>query len=184
MSTVWYSAEKAAELILNLPRDLKFPISQMKMVQILRLIMKLCPAILAGPYLILNLKKKKMNNQMQSNQQRRTLMLLWPKIFHLLILNKGQAVANVSLPSAWTTTACCYFGGRFFTTTSWVWHSAPITYFKLFSDTSITKKIAEVTNLYSVQKTGTSINTNEKGIEQLLGILMKMAAIRMPNYEL
>ena len=45
-----------------------------------------------------------------------------------------------------------------------------ITYFKLFWDNSITKKIAEETNLYSVQKAGTGISTTEKEIEQFLGI--------------
>ena len=49
---------------------------------------------------------------------------------------------------------------------------------------AITKKIAEETNLYSVQKTGTSINTTEKEIEQFPGIQMKTATIHMPNFEL
>ena len=60
MSIVWYSAEKADSL--------------MKMIQILRLVMKLCPVIMAG-YLILNLKKKISVNNCR-------MLLLWRIISH------------------------------------------------------------------------------------------------------
>lgn len=57
----------------------------------------------------------------------------------------------------------------------------PITYFKLFWDDSITKKIAEE---FYVQETSTSIITTEKLIEQFLRIQMKLVVVHMPNYEL
>ena len=61
MSIVWYSAEKADSL--------------MKMIQILRLVMKLCPVIMTGRYLILNLKKKISVNNCR-------MLLLWRIISH------------------------------------------------------------------------------------------------------
>ena len=83
MSIVWYSAEKADSL--------------MKMIQILRLVMKLCPVIMAGRYLILNLKKKiSMNNcgmlllwRIISHHQQLTLTLSTNYLFQVVLGNSS-----------------------------------------------------------------------------------------------
>ena len=82
MSIVWYSAEKADSL--------------MKMIQILRLVMKLCPVIMAG-YLILNLKKKiSVNNcrmlllwRIISHHQQLTLTLSTNYLFQVVLANSS-----------------------------------------------------------------------------------------------
>ncbi|KAH6948480.1 hypothetical protein HPB50_024819 [Hyalomma asiaticum] len=47
---------------------------------------------------------------------------------------------------------------------------SPYQYFKLFCDDSVFNNFAEQTNLYSVQNTGSSVNTNAKEMEQFVGI--------------
>lgn len=42
-------------------------------------------------------------------------------------------------------------------------------------------EIAQQTNVYSVQKLGTSVNTTPKEIEQVLGMYMHMGLVQMPN---
>lgn len=46
----------------------------------------------------------------------------------------------------------------------------------------MTNELVEQTNLYSVQKTGTSIKTNKEEIEQLIGMQLKMGIVKMPKY--
>ena len=57
----------------------------------------------------------------------------------------------------------------------------PLWYFEQFWDENITKTLVNQTNLYSVQKTGTSVGTTKEEMEQLLGIQMKMGIVKMPN---
>ena len=58
----------------------------------------------------------------------------------------------------------------------------PFWYFKHFWDDSMTQQLVDQTNLYSVQKTGTSINTKKSEIEQLIGMQLKMGIVQMPKY--
>ena len=60
----------------------------------------------------------------------------------------------------------------------------PLEYFRLFWDKTITENIVEQTNLYSVQKNGTSINTNVNEMEQFIGVQMKMSYVSMPKYNM
>lgn len=46
------------------------------------------------------------------------------------------------------------------------------------------KNITYQTNLYSTQKSGSSINTNDHEIEQFLGIHLIMSIIKMPSYKM
>ena len=46
----------------------------------------------------------------------------------------------------------------------------------------MTSLIVEQTNLYSVQQTGSSINTNKSEIEQFIGIQMLMLIVSLPAY--
>lgn len=55
-------------------------------------------------------------------------------------------------------------------------------YFKKFLDDEILKFIVEQTNLYSVQTTGFSLNTNSKEIEDFLSILLYTGLVSMPSY--
>jgi len=57
----------------------------------------------------------------------------------------------------------------------------PLQYFKQIFDTNIIQNIVYQTNLYSVQKNGTSINTNTNEIEIFLGIHMVMSIVKMPT---
>ena len=59
----------------------------------------------------------------------------------------------------------------------------PFWYFTQFWDIDMTNHLVEQTNLYSVQKTGKSTNTNRKELEQLIGIMMKMEIVKMPLYQ-
>lgn len=54
----------------------------------------------------------------------------------------------------------------------------PLEYFKQIFDTNIIQNIVYQTNLYSVQKNGTSINTNANEIEIFLGIHMVMSVVK------
>ena len=60
---------------------------------------------------------------------------------------------------------------------------SPLYYFQQFWDDSITCQLVEQTNLYSVQKTGKSINTTKDEMEQFIGIQMKMSIVKMPRYQ-
>lgn len=51
-------------------------------------------------------------------------------------------------------------------------------------DKSIIDNLVDQTNLYSVQKTGTSINTRVSEMEQFLGIHMMSGIIQMPSYRM
>ena len=47
----------------------------------------------------------------------------------------------------------------------------------------MSNQLVDQTNLYSVQKTGFSIQTNKEKIEQLIGIQMRIGTVRMPRYQ-
>jgi hypothetical protein len=51
----------------------------------------------------------------------------------------------------------------------------------MFFDNELFEHLAEQTNLYSVQQTGTSVNTNQLEIEQYLGLLIMMSVIKLPQ---
>lgn len=57
----------------------------------------------------------------------------------------------------------------------------PYIYFKQFVTDEMNQEIAQQTNLYSVRKLGTSVNTTPKEIEQVLGMYMHMGLVQMPN---
>ncbi|XP_028658930.2 piggyBac transposable element-derived protein 3-like [Erpetoichthys calabaricus] len=57
----------------------------------------------------------------------------------------------------------------------------PYMYFKQFVTDEMIQDIAQQTNLYSVQKLGTSVNKTPKEIEQVLGMYMHMGLVQMPN---
>ena len=59
---------------------------------------------------------------------------------------------------------------------------SPLEYFCQFFTEGIIDRVVEQTNLYSVQKNGKSIATNKEEIRSLIGMLMKMSIVRMPNY--
>ena len=59
---------------------------------------------------------------------------------------------------------------------------SPLDYFCQFFTEGIIDRVVEQTNLYSVQKNGKSIATNKEEIRSLIGMLMKMGIVRMPNY--
>lgn len=58
----------------------------------------------------------------------------------------------------------------------------PLQYFKMFWGDELTSLLAEQTNLYSVQKSGTSIGTTSNEIEQFLGMQMLMSVVKLPSY--
>ena len=51
-------------------------------------------------------------------------------------------------------------------------------------DSSLYKKIADETNLYSVQTTGKSVNTSKEEIKQFIGILVQMGVLKYPQYRM
>ena len=59
---------------------------------------------------------------------------------------------------------------------------SPLQYFKRYFDTNIIEMIVDQTNLYSVQQTTLSVNTNVNEIEQLCGVLLYMGTVSMPSY--
>ncbi|CAB4007292.1 Hypothetical predicted protein [Paramuricea clavata] len=61
---------------------------------------------------------------------------------------------------------------------------SPLEYFRQFRPDEINDLVVEQTNLYSTHKTGTSINTNIKETEQLIGMHLKMSIIQLPSYKL
>ena len=60
----------------------------------------------------------------------------------------------------------------------------PLSYFKMFWKHELNVLLAEQTKIYSVQKTGTSLNTTAEEIEQLIGIQMYMSIINFPNFRM
>ena len=60
----------------------------------------------------------------------------------------------------------------------------PLAYFKQFWLDELTDRVVEHTNLYSVQKTGQSVNTNKNEVEQFIGMNMKMGIVHLPSYTL
>ena len=60
----------------------------------------------------------------------------------------------------------------------------PIDFFKRFWTDNITNMTAEQTNLYSVQKKGSSIETNAKEIEKNLSMHILMGVIKLPDYDM
>ena len=59
----------------------------------------------------------------------------------------------------------------------------PLHYFKLFFKDEIFNTIVENTNLYSVQKSGTSVHTNKDEISSFIGIHILMGIVQLPNYK-
>ena len=60
----------------------------------------------------------------------------------------------------------------------------PLSYLKMFWKHELNVLLAEQTNIYSVQKTGNSLNTTAEEIEQLIGIQMYMSIINFPNFRM
>ncbi|KAF0748237.1 Uncharacterized protein FWK35_00018835 [Aphis craccivora] len=60
----------------------------------------------------------------------------------------------------------------------------PLEYFKQLFDSKIVENIVYQTNLYSVQKNGSSINTNSNEMKQFVGMHMCMSVIKMPAYRI
>ena len=60
----------------------------------------------------------------------------------------------------------------------------PRQYFDYFFDSNLFDHTAQETNLYSVQTSGKSINTNAKEIEQFVGILVEMGILKYPQYRM
>ena len=77
-----------------------------------------------------------------------------------------------------------FTGGRFSQPPDDVDDMTPLRYFKLFWGDDLTSLLSEQTNLYSVQKSGKSINTTKDEIEKLLGLQMYTSIIKMPSYAL
>ena len=60
----------------------------------------------------------------------------------------------------------------------------PLNYFQMFWKDDINVLLSEQTNLYSVQRKGTSLNTTSEEIEQFIGIQMYMSIIDFPAYRM
>ena len=60
----------------------------------------------------------------------------------------------------------------------------PLQFFKLFFDDDLIKLLAEQSNIYSVSKSGNSVNTNSQEMEQFLGVLIKMGIVKLPRYRM
>lgn len=58
---------------------------------------------------------------------------------------------------------------------------SPLDFFRKFLSDDMLDLLVEMTNLYSVQKTGTSVNTNKKEMEQLIGMFFHMGLAKMPG---
>ena len=61
---------------------------------------------------------------------------------------------------------------------------AAMQYFNLFLKEDVLKLIVENTNLYSIQRTGISINTNTDEIRSFIGMLTLMGIVQLPTYKL
>lgn len=61
---------------------------------------------------------------------------------------------------------------------------SPLEYFRQFWPDEINELVAQQTNLYSTQKSGTSINTTKPEMERFIGMHLKMGLIQLPSYKL
>ena len=60
----------------------------------------------------------------------------------------------------------------------------PLSYFEMFWKHDLNVLLAEQTNIYSVQKTSSSLNTTAEEIEQLIGIKIYMSIIDFLNFRM
>ncbi len=60
----------------------------------------------------------------------------------------------------------------------------PVEYFRQFWTDDIIDLVVQQTNLYSTQKTGSSINTTKKETEQLIGMHLRMDIVQLPSYKM
>lgn len=60
----------------------------------------------------------------------------------------------------------------------------PFQYFKQFFDDELFDQIVGQTNLYSVQKSGKSVQVSRSELEQYFGILLMMGLIKLPQYRM
>ena len=60
----------------------------------------------------------------------------------------------------------------------------PYQYFKMFVTDQLLDMVAEQSNLYSVQSSGSSINITAKGIEKFHGIYFQMGLVKLPSTRL
>ena len=60
----------------------------------------------------------------------------------------------------------------------------PRDYFEMFWKPELNELIADQTNLYSVQRSGASVNTTQSEIETLIGMQMQMSIYLLPNYRM
>lgn len=58
---------------------------------------------------------------------------------------------------------------------------SPYQYFREFITDDMIVRVVENTNLYSTQKSGKSINTTNKEVEQMLGMFFRMGLVKMPG---
>ena len=61
---------------------------------------------------------------------------------------------------------------------------SPLEYFRQFWPDDINELVAQQTNLYSTQKSGTSMNTTKPEMERFIGMHLKMGLIQLPSYKL
>ena len=61
---------------------------------------------------------------------------------------------------------------------------SPLEYFRQFWPDDINELVAQLTNLYSTQKSGTSMNTTKPEMERFIGMHLKMGLIQLPSYKL
>ena len=61
---------------------------------------------------------------------------------------------------------------------------APVSYFKFFWKHDLNVLLAEQTNIYNVQKSGSSLSSTAEVIEQFIGIQIYMSIIDFPNFSM
>ena len=61
---------------------------------------------------------------------------------------------------------------------------SPLEYFRQFWPDDINELVAQQTNLYSTQKSGSSMNTTKPEMERFIGMHLKMGLIQLPSYKL
>ena len=61
---------------------------------------------------------------------------------------------------------------------------APVSYFKFFWKYDLNVLLAEQTNIYNVQKSGSSLSSTAEVIEQFIGIQIYMSIIDFPNFSM
>ena len=62
--------------------------------------------------------------------------------------------------------------------------SGPLQFFSRFFPKDLFSLIADQTNRYSVEKTGSSVGTNPKEIEQFIGITLLLGVVKIPRYRM